>query len=602
MATNGKTSDPLVPLLNDVRRLVAARQPEQALRILAEYREIDPRTTAGWRALGDAWRSAGSADMAGYANLRGIEVALREPDMVEARDALAARDEATAEKLLRGRLFDQPGDPAALAMLGDLAVRARRFDEAIGLLGQALKAAPGFRPARQSLAFAYYSTTRPLEGLRQVDAILKEQPRDVHARELKASLLVQSGDEEAGIALFREVLAEAPERVSGSWQRLGHALKAVGRTDESIAAYRAAIANDVEAAKTWWSLANLKTYRFTADDIAAMRALQAREELAEDDHAALSFALGKAAEDAGEDAAAFDHYAAGNALRRRATPYDAATTTALRERCAALFDPAFFAARAGGDPSPEPIFVVGMPRAGSTLVERIIASHPLVEGTRELPFLPAIVQRLDARRAGDDTGRYPESLASLTPDDRRSLGREYLNRAAQLRRTDRPYFIDKLPNNFLHVGLIQLILPNARIVDARRHPMATGFSCWKQSFAHHQQFSYDLGELGRYYADYVAVMDAYDRALPGRVHRVIHERLVDDVEGQVRALLGYLRLPFDPACLTPHQTPGAVRTPSAEQVRRPIGREGADQWRRFEGRLAPLREALGEVVDRYEEA
>ncbi|UVO49359.1 sulfotransferase [Sphingomonas sp. SUN019] len=599
MTTETNTLDPLTNLLGEVRRLIEAKQPEQARELLAGHRALDPGTSIGWRALAGAWRAAGAPQMAADAQLRAIEAALREPDMAAAKAAMTKRDYAAAERLLKERLAARPSDAAALAMLGDLAVRARHFEDADRLLTRALEIAPGFRPARQSLAFAHYSRSRTAEGLEQVALILNEVPSDIPARELKGALLIQRGDEEAAIELLQKLLAEAPDGAASSWLRLGHALKSVGRTDEGIAAYRQAIARDISVGETWWSLANLKTFRFTDADVTAMRALVANPGTSHADRAATEFALGKAMEDAKEDETAFAHYSRGNALRRETTPYDAEETTTLRHRCETLFDAAFFAARPGGCPSPEPIFVVGMPRSGSTLVEQIIGSHPLVESTRELSFLTRIIQRIDDRAGKDATGHYPEILATLTPEQRYAMGREYLDRAGAMRRTERPYFIDKMPNNFHHVGLIQLILPNARIVDARRHPMATGFSCFKQSFAHHQQFSYELTELGRYYVDYVELMRAYDRALPGRVHRVVNERLIADVEGEVRALLDYLHLPFDAACLSPHENAGAIRTPSAEQVRQPIGNQGTNQWRRFDRHLGPLRDALGPVIDSY---
>ena len=267
------------------------------------------------------------------------------------------------------------------------------------------------------------------------------------------------------------------------------------------------------------------------------------------------------------------------------------------ERCIALFTPEFFAARDGwGNPSSEPIFILGMPRAGSTLVEQILASHPEIEGTAELPDMPAIARRLDGRKRRDDESLYPECLADLDAGALRLLGQEYLDRAQVQRFTDRPYFIDKLPNNWAHVGLIRLILPNARIIDARRHPLACGFSNFKQHYARGQRFSYDLAEIGAYYRDYVTLMRHFDQALPGFVHRVIHENLVDDPEGEIRRLLDFLGVPFDQACLAFHENPRAVRTASSEQVRRPITRSGLDQWKAYEAWLGPLKDALGPVL------
>jgi len=590
----------LETLLREVRALLEARRSDEARRLLASNRDFDPGDSRGWSSLAEAWRAAGEPDIAADAHLRSINAAVREPDMVAAAQALTARDYPRADALLRERLTRNPNDAGALAMLGDVAVRTRRFDDADRALARAVALAPGFTPARQSYAFTLYSRGRNEEALVQIDAILARTPADHAARDLKAALLSRQGDEEGAIAIDRALLAEAPDRARASWLRLGHSLKAVGNTDEAVAAYHEALSRRVTVGQAYWSLANLKTYHFTEAEIADLRAVLDDLATPAAERAPAAFALGKALEDAGQDEAAFAAYAQGNALRRAATAYDADEIAGQRRRAEALFDAGFFAARPGGCPSPEPIFIVGLPRSGSTLIEQILASHPRVERTRELPFLSAIVQRLDARTGKADAGRYPEILATLTTEQRRDLGREYLDRAGTLRRDGKPYFIDKLPNNFLHVGLIRLILPNARIIDARRHPLATGFSCFKQHFANQQQFSYDLTEIGRYYADYVAVMDAYDRALPGHVHRVFHERLIDDVESEVRALLAYLNLPFDAACLRPHENRQTVRTPSAEQVRQPITRDGADQWRRFLPWLGPLENALGPLTADYE--
>jgi tetratricopeptide (TPR) repeat protein len=351
MTTETNTLDPLTNLLGEVRRLIEAKQPEQARELLAGHRALDPGTAIGWRALAGAWRAAGAPQMAADAQLRAIEAALREPDMAAAKAAMTKRDYGAAERLLKERLAQQPTDAAALAMLGDLAVRARHFDDAERLLARALDIAPGFRPARQSLAFAHYSRSRTAEGLEQVALILSEAPSDIPARELKGALLIQRGDEEAAIDLLQELLATEPDRAAPSWLRLGHALKAVGRTDEGVSAYRQAIARGISVGETWWSLANLKTFRFTAEDVAAMRALLSKADTSHADRAAIEFALGKAMEDTNEDETAFAHYARGNALRRETTPYDAEETTSLRHRCEALFDPAFFAARPGGCPN-----------------------------------------------------------------------------------------------------------------------------------------------------------------------------------------------------------------------------------------------------------
>jgi tetratricopeptide (TPR) repeat protein len=433
----------------------------------------------------------------------------------------------------------------------------------------------------------------------EVERLLDVDPAHPAYRNLKAAILVRVGDYEQAIDIYRAVLADRPEQPK-VWMSLGHALKTVGRVAESILAYRTSIAKLPTLGESYWSLANLKTFRFADGDIAAMRARLAGE-LSEEDRFHFEFALGKALEDAADFEGSFRHYAEGNRLRRALIDYDPDDLSDQRRRAGRLFTPDFFARRAGGHPASDPIFVVGMPRSGSTLVEQILASHPLIEGTMELPDLPTIARRLAGRKLKGEASRYPEALADLTEEERRALGQEYLDATRIQRKTDRPFFIDKLPNNFAHAGLIHLILPNARIVDVRRHPMGCCFSCFKQHFARGQGFSYDLDEVGRYYRDYVGLMAVFDGALPGRVHRIFYERLIADTEGEVRRLLEHVGVPFDDACLRFHETRRAVRTPSSEQVRQPIFSDGMDQWRSFDPWLDPLRDALGSVLTCYPE-
>ncbi|MBV8405648.1 MAG: sulfotransferase, partial [Gammaproteobacteria bacterium] len=341
----------------------------------------------------------------------------------------------------------------------------------------------------------------------------------------------------------------------------------------------------------------------TTADIEAMRTQLARPQLPADDRAQLHFALGKALEDEARYEESFGHYAEANHLRRLSSHYDPDRTTGRLERSREILTREFFAARRGyGTDAPDPIFIVGMPRAGSTLLEQILASHSAVEGTMELPNIMSLVGQLAAERGGRyGASPYPALLADLDAAECRALGERYLAETRVQRRTRRAFFIDKMPNNFAHLGLIQLILPNARIIDARRHPLACCFSVFKQNFARGQQFAYDLGDLGRYYRDYVALMSHFDNALPGRVHRVFYERLIEDTEGQVRRLLEYCGLPFEASCLRFYENERAVRTPSSEQVRKPIFRDALDHWRHFEPWLEPLKSAVGAVLATYPE-
>lgn len=531
-----------------------------------------------------------------------LAASVRDPRLMQAGLALVEGQLAVAERLLRPHLKEKPTDIAAIRMMAELAGRLGRYKDSETLLRRALELAPGFTAARANLATILYRQNRPTEAIEVLDTLLDEQPENAAHQNLKAAALGRIGGFEEAIGIYEAVLARFPEQPK-IWMSYGHVLKTVGRLEDGIAAYRRALAVAPTLGEVWWSLANLKTVRLDPADIAAMTAALAAPGLSREDLFHLHFALGKAYDDSGDPGPAFTHYAEGNRLRRELIGYDADETTRDVDRAIALFTPAFFAEREGlGCPAPDPIFILGMPRSGSTLLEQILASHPEVEGTMELPDLPALVKRLGGRARRSDEGAYPEVLAELDPAALRALGEEYLERARIHRKTDKPFFIDKLPNNWAHIGLIHLILPNAKIVDARRHPLDCGFSNFRQHYARGQGFSYSLADMGHYYSDYVRLIAHFDRALPGRVHRVIHERLIEHPEPSIRALLDALALPFDPACLSFHENRRAVRTASSEQVRRPINRDGMDQWRPYEAHLGPLKDALGPVLDAYPEA
>jgi tetratricopeptide (TPR) repeat protein len=558
----------------------------QAREILA----ASPGNADAFRLLGAALRRTGDNEAAERAELDAISASVGDPELMRAAEALVADDLPVAERILRPLLKARPTDVAAIRMMAELAARLGRYQDSENLLRRALDLAPAFGPARANLATVLYKQNRPAEAIAELDH-LQGLDGDAH-QNLKAAALGRIGSYEEAIAIYEAVLARFPGQAK-VWMSLGHVLKTVGRQADSIAAYRRAAEAAPSLGEVWWSLANLKTVRFAGADIEAMHAALAGAGLSEEDRFHLHFALGKAHEDRSEAEAAFIHYAEGNRLRRAAIDYDPDEISGHVRRSTDLFTADFFAAREGrGCPAPDPIFILGMPRAGSTLIEQILASHPLVEGTMELPDIPALAKRLGARTLKSDRSLYPECLAGLDAGALRDLGEDYLETTRVQRKTDRPFFIDKMPNNWAHVGLIRLILPNAKIIDARRHPLACCFSNFKQHFARGQGFAYDLAELGLYYRDYAALMAHFDAVQPGRVHRVDHEALVADPEAEIRNLLDHLGLPFDPACLAFHETERAVRTASSEQVRRPINRDGLDQWRAFEPWLGPLKDAL----------
>ena len=531
--------------------------------------------------------------------------AQRDPAMIDAALALQSNDLPVAERLLKARLRADPDDIAALRMLAELASRVGRASDSLELLERALDIAPDFAAARINYATVLHRNNRLTDALAQLDLLLAQAPRDPNAQALKAAVLARTGDYAGAIALYDDVLGRFPQQPKLQMSH-GHALKTVGRQADSVAAYRRALAQAPTLGEAWWSLANLKTVRFSDADVAAMRAALETAPTAADRYH-LHYALGKALEDAGDYEASFQHYALGARQRRAELPYDPEETSRHVARTRRLMTREAFAARAGqGFDDPAPIFVVGLPRAGSTLIEQILASHSLIEGTMELPDLGAIASDLAGGRArrveeGEDDAAhgYLDRLLALDAAGLEALGRRYVERTRIQRKTGRPFFIDKMPNNFAHAGLIHLILPNAKIIDARRHPMASCFSGFKQHFSRGQGFTYDLGEVGRYYRDYVELMDHYDAVLPGRVHRVFYENVVENPEAEIRALLAYCGVDFEPACLEFHKTDRPVRTASSEQVRRPISKDAVDHWRRYAPWLGPLEQALGEVTERY---
>ena len=567
--------------------LVGTGDGAAATEALGRAVAINPGSSLAVHALGDQLAMLGRSGEA--ADLHGREIAglAGDPLLAEGVAALFDGDDRAADAILAGRFGMHPCDLAAVSLIADAGLRLGRFEAVAALLEGALATAPGFLPARYRRAIALFRADKHEAALHEIEALLAGRPGTAISTALRAAVRMQLGDATGAVEDYAAVLAADPGDAQ-LWHSHGHALRAVGRQADAVAAYRRAIALRPGFGEAYWSLANLKTWRFDAGERAAMAALLERGGTAED-RSYLGFALGKALEDDRHYAEAFDHYRAANALRRAVEPYDAGAARDYVDRSIATFDAPFFAARAGsGALAADPIFVVGMPRSGSTLVEQILASHSAVESASELPDITAL-----ARRLAEDGGIYPAQLAALDTADFAMLGREYLDRTRVRRRLGRPRFVDKFPGNFLHAGLIHLILPNARIIEVRRDPLACCVSLYKQAFAQGQAYSYDLGDLGRAYADYLRLMAHFDEVLPGRVTRVRYEALVDRPEREIRHLLDACGLAFEPGCLRFFETPTVVRTPSSEQVRRPIFRDGLDQYRHFEPWLGPLKVALG---------
>jgi predicted Zn-dependent protease len=572
------------------REAVAALR--RALRLKADLPDA-------WRLLADQLDAQGDAAGADQARAHFLETANKDPHLMDAAAALVRNDLTRAEERLRAHLEGRPTDVAAMRMLAEVVARQRRYPQAQQLLERCLELAPSFDAARHNYAMVLNRLSKADQALPQVERLLAKEPRNPGYRNLHAAVLANLGDYLGSIRIYEAALREFPQQPK-VWMSYGHSLKTTGRSADSIAAYRRAIEMEPTLGEAWWSLANLKTFRFSEADVSALRSALARGDLADEDRLHFEFALAKALEDAAAWEESFVHYARGNALRRQSHPYSADGNSRFVRRSQELFTAEFFAARAGsGTAAADPIFIVGLPRSGSTLIEQILASHSMVEGTMELPDIPMIARELAMRDESDADGGFFEAVAALTPEELHALGERFLARTRILRRSGAPFFVDKMPNNCLYVGLIQLILPRARIIDARRHPLGCCFSCFKQHFARGQSFTYDLEDLGRYYRDYVALMAHFDTVLPGRIHRVFYESMIDETELQVRQLLEYCGLPFEEGCLRFFENARAVRTASSEQVRQPIFRDALDHWRNYGPWLDPLKSALGPVLAAY---
>lgn len=530
-------------------------------------------------------------DLASHYIARGM----RNPQLIEAALAINEDRLADAEPLLRAHLRQDPLDVAAIRLMAQLAARLGRFKDSEALLRRAIELAPDFTAARSNLAGILYRQNRFEETVEMLGTVLEVDADDASGQSLMAAALGRIGEYDEALALYGALTDRFPTHAK-LWMSFGHVLKTVGKQDEGIAAYRRALQVEPTLGEVWWSLANLKTVRFDDADIAAMEAALETAALSDDDRLHLHFALGKAFDDRRDAETSFGHYDRANAIRHGQLDYDPDIVTHHVDKIIATLTPEFLASRAGqGDPTPDPIFILGMPRAGSTLLEQILASHSQIEGTMELPDMPAI-----ALREGKTVpSGWVDAVKEMPGERLAELGSEFLRRTAVQRKTDKPFYIDKLPNNWIYTGLIHLILPNAKIIDARRHPLDCCFSNFRQHFAKGQAFSYSLSDMGRYYSDYVRLMAHFDAVLPGRVHRVIHEAVIEEPEAQVRAMLDYLGVPFEEACLNFHQNKRAVRTASSEQVRRPINRDGVEQWKPYEQWLDPLKDALGGLWQSY---
>jgi tetratricopeptide (TPR) repeat protein len=581
---------------------VAMRQADQAIEAFEKAVDLNAALPSSWSLLEGLRRMTGQTARAELAAreldaLRGMP-----PPVVAAISLFLDGDLDDAEERVREYLNQHGNHVEAMRLLARIGIARQVFDDAELLLAAVLEIAPNYRTARLEYAQVLIDLHREAEARRELERLMQEDPAHrLDYQGLYATACVGIGEHERAIELYRELL-QGTSLDADTHLSIAHAQKTIGQRAAAIDSYRRAAAARVGFGDAYWSLANLKTYRFSREEIAQMRELESDPARATVDRLHLCFALGKALEDLSDYAESFAYYDRGNALKRATSGYEPQiiedNTAGQKLICTAEF----FAARSDwGDPDPAPIFIVGLPRSGSTLIEQILASHSAVEGTQELPHIQHTVAALRGRDANPARPRYPQVLTELSAESVRALGRKYLD-ATQAYRSGKPFFIDKMPNNFRHLGLIRLLLPNAKIIDARREPMACCFSNFKQLFARGQEFTYGLESIARYYRTYLELMQHWGKVLPDWILRVQHEDLVDDLEGNVRRIVEFCGLTFEPGCLDFHNTARSVRTASSEQVRQPLYRDGLEQWKHFEAWLGPLADALGDARIRYREA
>ena len=559
----------------------------------------NPSLAASWTALADLYQQAGQLDASANARAQGDRVRALPRELQAVTNHIHEGRVFRAEEIARAFLKRHPTHVEGMRLLADIGSRLGVQEDADFLLESAIDLDPENIQLRLDYIQVLRKRQKFEEALEQARQLMARDPDNPLFQSHFAIESMQAGDYETALDYFDRVLARLPGDAATLVSR-GHALKTYGRTEDAIDSYRAA--RDVAPGQgdAWYGLANLKTYTFSDEELAQLETQFGSPDVDHMSRIHIAFALGKAQEDRGNYDAAFAAYESGNALKHQTVRYTTEQMQAEFEAQKTICTEDLFQAQSGkGCAARDPIFIVGLPRAGSTLIEQILASHPDVDGTLELPNILSLAHRLRGRKQLTDRERYPRILHDLPAEELRALGEEYIE-TTRIHRQGAAFFTDKMPNNFRHIGLIHLILPNAKIIDARRHPMDCCWSGFKQLFAEGQEFTYSLEDIGHYYRGYVDLMAHWEKVLPeGRILRVQHEDVLDDLEGQVRRLLDYCGLPFDPACVDFHKTDRAVRTASSEQVRRPINKSGVEQWRPYEAHLGDLKDALGPTLTQY---
>ncbi len=573
---------------------LAKGQPEAAINAFRRAVERNNSLIASWNALARLLQPLDVA-AAAQASEQHRRLAALPKELLGVRNMIAEGRPFVAEQVCRKFLRQNPKHVEGMRLLADLGVRAGVLDDAEFLLESALEFEPENRFARHDYVQVLYRRQKYAQSLAEAKSLLDAEPDNLDYRVSYANQCVAVSDYDTALQIYDYAVGRVDDAHALHLLR-GHALKTIGQLEPAIEAYRHAYRDRSDFGDAYWSLANLKTYEFSAEEVDRMSIAEAAETTTSEDRIHLCFALGTHYERQADHESAMRHYERGNRLKKEELRYDADRMSKHLNLQIDYCDPELFESKqTSGCASPDPIFIVGMPRAGSTLLEQILASHSEVDGTFELPNIPALAFRLSGRRNLDEEPRYPAVLPELTPQQLKQFGESFLE-DTKIHRKGAPRFIDKMPNNFRHLGLISLILPNARIIDARREPMACCFSGFKQLFSSGQEFTYGLREVGQYYSDYVRLMAHWDEVLPGKVLRVNYEDTVADLETQVRRILEFCELPYEQACVDFHQTRRSIRTPSSEQVRQPIYTSGLEYWRQFDPWLEPLREALGDLV------
>lgn len=576
------------------------RDAPRAIAAFLQAVKFNPALMASWIMLERLYRISGDTARAAWAAEQVSNLERLPPEVVRAGKLFSDGELTAAENILRAYLVRGGYHVEALRLLARIESQCNAFEDAEEHIEAALKLAPNYRAAALDYCRILLNQQKSLRALEVVDAMLKLDPRDADLRRMYAAACVGLGRHQSAIEMYRQLLTESPES-SDMYVALGHPLQSIGRQKDAIDCFRKAAAIQPGFGDAYWSLANLKTYCFSQKEIEHMRVEESEPSANLVDRYHLCFALGKAYEDRGEYAESWKFYDRGNALKRAEIRYSPEIAEISTHKQIEVCTPEFMSARVGvGAPDIDPIFVVGLPRSGSTLVEQILASHSQVDGTQELPDIPLIVHGIERSRRDLGSPCYPGVLADLASVEFRKLGERYIT-DTRCHRGDKPFFVDKMPNNFRHIGLIHLILPNAKIIDVRREPMACCFSNLKQLFASGQEFTYSIEDIACYYASYLELMRHWDAVLPGRVLRVCYEDLVDDLAGNVHRILDFCELELELACMEFYKSERNVNSASSEQVRKPIFRDGLLHWRNYEQWLHPLKEALGEALIRYRE-